>query len=104
MKTSLMSALLMSAALAGLPAVGSAAEPPAMQSCVRAFMQQLTAGAAKPMKVVEGRESDSSLPYMPGAPEYVLTARAAQSDRTIARVVCTTDGSGKVRLLEDRSL
>ncbi len=52
------------------------------------------------MKVIEGRESDSSIPTMLGAPEYVLTARDAVSNRTIATVKCIADSTGKVLMLD----
>ena len=103
MKTGLINAMVASATLLSLPAIGSAATQPSLQGCMRAFEQQLTAGATKPMKIIEGREVDSSTPAMLfSQPEYVLTARDALSDRTIARVVCVTGKYGQILLLDDR--
>ncbi len=91
MRSDVVRTMVMSTALCALPVIGSAAPPSMMQSCVRAFISQLTAGATKPMKVLEEREVDSTVPVtgLSSTPEFELTARDAHSDRTLAREVCT---------------
>ena len=86
------------AALAGLPMLSPAAEP-SMQGCVRALMSQLSATSSMPVKLVrEETEVSTGMPLMSTHNELLLTARDARSDRTLMRMVCTTDDRGHLVL------
>jgi hypothetical protein len=93
---------VITAGLATAPMLSVAANSPvAMDSCVKAFMAQLSTTMAKQPKLrasryIDDRFGDSS--------ELTLTARDANDHHTIARVLCTVDTSGQVISLHRQPL
>jgi hypothetical protein len=87
---------VITAGLATAPMLSVAANSPvAMDSCVKAFMAQLSTTMAKQPKLrssryIDDRSSGDS------KSELTLTARDANDHHPIARVLCTVDTAGQV--------
>ena len=85
---------VITAGLATMPMLGVAANSPvAVDSCVKAFMAKLSTTLPKQPKLreshlIDDRLSDSS--------EWTLTARDANDNHPIARVLCTVNAWGQV--------
>lgn len=86
---------VITAGLATAPMLGVAANSPvAMDSCVKAFMAQLSTTMPKQPKLLASRYIDD---HMSGeSSELTLTARDANDHHRIASVQCTVDTSGHV--------
>jgi hypothetical protein len=86
---------VITAGLATAPMLSVAANSPvAMDSCVKAFMAQLSTTMPKQPKLRATHFIDD---HMAGDPsELTLTARDANDHHRIARVLCTVDNSGQV--------
>ena len=104
MKRYLFKNLMITAAVAAIPAVGSAApQSQAMNSCVSAFMQSLAMHNA-PLKLRESRLINPGMtPGLApaGGTELVMTATDAHDSHTVGRAVCHLDAHGRVRQLEE---
>jgi hypothetical protein len=86
---------VITAGLATTPMLSVAANyPVAMDSCVKAFMAQLSTTMAKQPKLLASRYIDD---HPTGeSSELTLTARDANDHHRIARVLCTVDTAGQV--------
>jgi hypothetical protein len=94
---------VITAGLATAPMLSVAADSPvAMDSCVKAFMAQLSTTMAKQPKLRASRYIDDRSFGDPS--ELTLTARDANDHHTIARVLCTVDTSGQVISLHRQPL
>jgi hypothetical protein len=86
---------LMTAGFAAAPMFSVAANAPvAMDSCVKAFMANLSTTMTKTPKLQQWHYIDD----MPGgtSTEWTLMARDAHDNHPIARAVCTVNPSGQV--------
>lgn len=104
MKPRLIKTLVLAAAVAAVPAIGSASpRSAAMDSCVSAFMQSLAKHTA-PLKLRESHliKSGMTLGLTPvGTTELVLLATDAHDNHTIGRAICRLDAHGQVTGLEE---
>jgi hypothetical protein len=92
--------LIVSAAVAALPALASAATPPpAMNGCVNAFMESL-AKHSTPLKLRESHFLNTGM-FEGGLSELVLIATDAHDNHTIGRAICKVDSHGQVVHLEE---
>ncbi|MFI4868561.1 MAG: hypothetical protein ACHQDD_04320 [Steroidobacterales bacterium] len=94
---------LMTAGLATAPMLSVAADAPvAMDSCVKAFMANLSTTMAKTPKLQQWHYTDDN----PGGSsmEWTLTARDAHDHHPIARAICTVNPSGQVIDLHQQPL
>lgn len=86
---------VITAGLATAPMLSVAANsPPAMDSCVKAFMASLSATMAKTPKLRESRFIDDRIGE--NSTEWTLMARDAHDNHPIARALCTVNTSGEV--------
>jgi hypothetical protein len=94
---------VITAGLATAPMLSVAANSPvAMDSCVKAFMANLSTTMAKKPKLRESHVIDDHVnPY---SNEWTLTARDAQDNHPIARVTCTVNTWGLVIDLQHEPL
>ena len=85
---------VITAGLATMPMLGIAASSPvAVDSCVKAFMAKLSTTLPKQPKLRESHFVDDR---MGGSSEWTLTARDANDNHPIARVLCTVNSWGQV--------
>jgi len=86
---------VITAGLATAPMLSVAANSPvAMDSCVKAFMAQLSTTMPKQLKLLATRYIDD---HPAGESSALrLTARDANDHHRIARVLCTVDTAGQV--------
>lgn len=91
------------AAFAAAPMIGAAAEQAtALNSCVKAFMADLSTKAPNTLKlrdthyIGDSANSDSNLAVLAGSSELTLTARDAHDNHAVARAVCTVTSQGDV--------
>ena len=86
---------VITAGLATAPMLSVAANSPvAVDSCVKAFMTRLSTTMAKTPKLRESHVIDERLGE--SSNEWTLTARDANDNHPIARVVCTVNSRGQV--------
>ena len=86
---------VITAGLATAPMLGVAANTPvAMDSCVKAFMTSLSTTMPKKPKLRESHLIDDRVGG--DSTELILTARDAQDNHPIARVLCTVNTWGQV--------
>ena len=104
MNNRLIKAAAITASIAVMPAVGSAAEhSAAMNSCVSAFMASL-AKHAPPLKLQDSRLiGDGPRPGVAivNAHEFVLVATDAHDYHTVGRAICKLDVNGQVTQIEE---
>jgi hypothetical protein len=103
MNTRTLSIAAIAAGLVTAPMLGSAANSSlALDSCVKAFMADLSAKAPNTLKLREwhyvdnGAAPASNLTALAGANELELTARDAHDNHAVARAVCTVNSQGQV--------
>jgi hypothetical protein len=89
------------AALAAMPMIGAAAsQPTVLNSCVKAFMADLSAKRAGTLKLrgshYVGDFGSSNLAALSSTSEMTLTARDAHDNHALARAVCTVNSQGEV--------
>ena len=91
------------AALAAAPMLGVAANAPvALNSCVKAFMADLSNKVPGTLKLRNSHyeddigSTDSGLTLPGRRDEMVLTARDAHDNHAVARAVCTVNSQGDV--------
>ena len=90
-------------ALAAVPMIGAAAnQPAAFNSCVKAFMADLSSKAPNTLKLLDTRyrddlgTPDSTLGVLGGGDQLTLTARDAHDNHTVAHAICTVNLRGDV--------
>jgi hypothetical protein len=91
------------AAVAAMPMVGSAANAPtALNSCVKAFMADLSNKGSGNLKLRDAHyvgdtsASDGNLSVLSSSSQVTLTARDAHDNHAVARAVCTVNSQGDV--------
>src|SRR5580693_4056805 len=91
------------AALAAAPMIGAAAsQPVALNSCVKAFMTDLSTKSASSLKlryahyVADSGTPDGNFAVLNGISELTLTARDAHNNHAVARAICTVNSQGDV--------
>jgi hypothetical protein len=90
------------AAFAAVPMIGAAADQPvALNSCVKAFMADLSNKAPNTLKLsnthyIGDSSPDSNLALMASSSQLTLTARDAHDNHAVARAVCTVTTQGDV--------
>ena len=87
---------IITAGFATAPVLGVAADSPtsAMDSCVKAFMENLSTTMARTPKLQESHFVDDYVGQ--SATQLTLTARDAHDHHAIARALCTVNASGQV--------
>jgi hypothetical protein len=90
-------------ALAAVPMIGAAAnQPAALNSCVKAFMADLSSKAPNKLKLLDTQyrddlgTPDSNLRVVAGSDQLTLTARDAHDYHTVAQAICTVSSRGDV--------
>ena len=83
------------------PMIGAAANSPvALNSCVKAFMADLSAKTPNTLKLRDshyvGSDESNGLTVFRGVDELTLTARDAHDNHAVARAVCTVNSQGSV--------
>jgi len=89
---------VLTAGLAAMPALSMAANSPAaMDSCVKAFMAQLSTTMTRTPKLLQSHFIDNRFDNRLGAASTQLTlyARDAHDNHPIARAHCTVNSSGQ---------
>jgi hypothetical protein len=111
MNTRTFSIAAVAAGLVAAPTFGAAANSPvALDSCVKAFMADLSAKAPNTLKLRDSHYIDnggapaSNLTVFTGTREMELTARDAHDNHAVARAVCTVNSQGEVVDLRTGSL
>jgi hypothetical protein len=91
------------AAFAATPMLGVAANAPvALNSCVKAFMADLSNKSPGTLKLRNAHyeddigSSDTGMTLPGSRDEMVLTARDAHDNHAVARAVCTVNSQGEV--------
>jgi len=91
------------AAFVATPMLGAAANAPvALNSCVKAFMADLSTKAPGTLKLRDSHydsdigTADTGLALPGRRDEMVLTARDAHDNHAVARAVCTVNSQGSV--------
>jgi hypothetical protein len=99
------------AALAAVPMIGAAAsQTTALNSCVKAFMTDLSTKRSGALKlrdthyVGDAGTPDGNFAVLSGASQLTLTARDAHNNHAVARAVCTVNSQGDVLELRAESL
>jgi ribonuclease PH len=97
------------AAFLAMPMLGSAADSTnALNSCVKAFMADLSAKAPNTRLVdshyINGNAVDGNLRAFSSGSEMTLTARDAHDHHAVARAVCTVNLQGDVLELHSEPL
>jgi|HubBroStandDraft_1064217.scaffolds.fasta_scaffold1459745_1 hypothetical protein len=90
---------LITAGLAAAPMLSMAGTAPAaMDSCVKAFMANLSTTMAKPPKLQASRLIDDQVGVLvaENSTELTLMARDAHDHHPIARAQCTVNSAGQV--------
>jgi hypothetical protein len=101
----------LAAAFGAAPMIGTASnQPAALDSCVKAFVAELSTKAPTTLKLVDTHYRDvagvpdGNLRVLAGSSELTLTARDAHDNRALARVVCTVNSQGEVLGLRTSAL
>jgi hypothetical protein len=91
------------AALAAMPMIGAAAsQPTVLNSCVKAFMADLSAKRSGTLKlrsshyVGDTGTPGGNLAALSSTSELTLTARDAHDNHALARAICTVNSQGDV--------
>ena len=97
------------AAFLAMPMLGSAANSTnALNSCVKAFMTELSVKAPNTKLVdsryLNGDPLDGSLMVLSSTNELTMTARDAHDHHALARAVCTVNSQGDVLGLRSEPL
>jgi hypothetical protein len=109
MNTRSISIAAVAAAITGAPMLGVAANSPALlDSCVKAFMTDLSAKSPGTFKLREAHYVDDGTAqgYLLalGSRQLSLTAHDAHDNHAVARAVCTVNSRGDVVDLRQASL
>ena len=98
-------------ALAAVPMIGAAAnQPAAFNSCVKAFMADLSSKAPNTLKLRDTHYNndtgapDGNFSVQGGSSELELTARDAHDNHAVGRVICSVNSQGDVLGLRAVSL
>jgi hypothetical protein len=99
------------AVFAAAPMIGAAADrPTALNSCVKAFMADLSSKAPNTLKlrdthyINDAGPTDGHLSVPGGSSELELTARDAHDNHAVGRVICIVNSQGDVLGLRAVSL
>ena len=99
------------AVFAAAPVIGAAADrPTALNSCVKAFMADLSSKLPNTLKLRDTHYSndtgvsDGNLSVLAGGSELELTARDAHDNHAVGRVICSVNSQGDVLGLRPVSL
>jgi hypothetical protein len=102
MKIRTFSIAAIAAGLVAAPMIGAAANSPvALNSCVKAFMADLSAKAPNTLKLRDSHYvgqvgAQQNTLTLSGSSELELTARDAHDNHAVARAVCTVNSQGEV--------
>ncbi len=94
---------VITASLATAPMLSIAANTPAMDNCVKAFMASLSTTMAKAPKLLASHYIDDRADDVP-ASALTMLARDAQDNHTVARAQCKVNSAGEVIALQRESL
>jgi hypothetical protein len=103
MKNRSMKIAVITASLATAPMLSVAANTPAMDHCVKAFMASLSTTMTRTPKLVGSHYIDNSGDYI-AASALTMLARDAQDKHTVARAQCKVNGAGEVIKLQREPL
>jgi hypothetical protein len=100
MTKNLIKTLIVTAGIAAVPTLASAASAPAaMDNCVKAFMTSLATHTV-PLKLRESHYLNTGM-FPGGLSELVLIANDAHDNHTIGRAICRIDTHGQIVSLEE---
>jgi hypothetical protein len=97
---------LLTAGLAATPIIGAAAtSPTALDSCVKAFMADISSKEPRTLKLLGSHYvSDGNLHLMGETSAMALVARDAHDHHELARALCTVDYRGGVVNLQTQPI
>jgi hypothetical protein len=96
----LIKTLIVTAGIAAVPTLSSAASAPvAMDNCVKAFMASLSTHTV-PLKLRESHYLNTGM-FEGNLSELVLIANDAHDNHTIGRAICRVDSHGQIVQLEE---
>src|SRR5579863_5309065 len=93
---------VITASLATAPMLSIAANTPAMDNCVKAFMASLSSTMPKAPKLLASHYIDDRADDIP-ASALTMLARDAQDNHTVARAQCRVNSAGEVIALQRES-
>jgi hypothetical protein len=104
MTTNRIRTLIAVAGLAAIPALASASnEKAALDSCARALVASMATKSAKPLKLIDSRETDGDT-LIADHYEFMIVARRARDNAPVARATCYTNDQDQVVELQQERL